>query len=42
MNMGFQVGDPAFLEQVSVRDEVRFFAESVDGKYTVTHIERKN
>lgn len=42
MTMVFQVTDPAFVEQVNVGDEVNFIAEKLDGKYTVTRIEKKN
>jgi Cu(I)/Ag(I) efflux system protein CusF len=41
MTMVFQVADPAFVEQVNVGDEVRFVAEKIGGKFTVTRIEKK-
>ncbi|MCC7327299.1 MAG: copper-binding protein [Burkholderiales bacterium] len=41
MTMVFRVKDPAWLAQVKVGDKVRFVAERVDGKLTVTalHLE---
>jgi Cu(I)/Ag(I) efflux system protein CusF len=41
MTMVFRVADPAFAEQVNVGDEVNFVAEKIDGKFTVTRIEKK-
>jgi len=42
MTMVFQVTDPAFVDQVKVGDEVNFVADKLEGKYTVTRIEKKN
>lgn len=39
MTMVFQVRDKALLDQVKPGDKVRFAAEKMEGKYTVTHIE---
>lgn len=39
MTMVFQVSDDAMLERLHVGDKVRFAAERVDGKLTVTEIE---
>ena len=39
MTMVFQVRDKALLDQVKPGDKVRFSAEKVEGKYTVTHME---
>ncbi|MGO4395350.1 copper-binding protein [Variovorax sp. M-6] len=39
MTMVFQVTDDAMLEKVQVGDKVRFRAEKVDGKFTVTQLE---
>ena len=39
MTMVFQVTDDAMLEKVQVGDKVRFRAEKIDGKFTVTRIE---
>ena len=39
MTMVFQVKDDAMLDQVQAGDKVRFRAEKIDGKMTVTHIE---
>ena len=36
MTMVFQVADPKLLDGVSAGDRVRFAAEKVDGRYTVT------
>jgi Cu(I)/Ag(I) efflux system periplasmic protein CusF len=40
MTMVFRVQDPAMLKQVKVGDKVRFDADRVNGKYTVTKIEK--
>ena len=40
MTMVFQVKDPAFLNAVKAGDEVKFTAEKIGGKFTVTHIEK--
>ncbi|WP_188381048.1 copper-binding protein [Oxalicibacterium faecigallinarum] len=42
MTMVFRVQDPAFVEAVNVGDEVKFVAEKLEGKFTVTHVEKKN
>ena len=39
MTMVFQVSDDAMLEKVQPGDKVRFKAEKIDGKLTVTRIE---
>ena len=39
MTMVFQVKDEALLDQVQTGDRVRFQAEKIDGKFTVTRIE---
>ena len=39
MTMVFQVQDPAMLDKVQTGDKVRFAAEKLDGKFTVTTIE---
>lgn len=39
MTMIFRVADPAFLDQVKPGDNVRFHADQVNGKLTVTQIE---
>lgn len=39
MTMGFQVGDPALLEQVKAGDKVKFHADVLGGVFTVTRIE---
>ena len=39
MTMVFRVNDPAMLDQVQPGDKVRFAADKVDGKYTVTRWE---
>lgn len=39
MTMVFQVSDDAMLDTVQPGDKVRFKAEKVDGKFTVTRIE---
>ena len=36
MTMVFQVVDPKMLDSVAVGDRVRFAAEKVEGRYTVT------
>jgi Cu/Ag efflux protein CusF len=40
MTMGFQVGDPALLENLKAGDKVKFHADVVGGALTVTRIER--
>ncbi|MBL8527003.1 MAG: copper-binding protein [Burkholderiales bacterium] len=39
MTMVFRVPDPAMLDQVKPGDKVRFAADKIDGKYTVTRWE---
>ena len=39
MTMVFQIKDPAQLEKLQVGEKVRFRAEKIDGKLTVTRIE---
>jgi Cu(I)/Ag(I) efflux system periplasmic protein CusF len=39
MTMVFQVKDDAMLDKVQAGDKVRFQAEKIDGKFTVTQIE---
>lgn len=39
MTMVFTLKDPAMADQVKAGDKVRFEAEKIDGKYTVTKIE---
>jgi Cu/Ag efflux protein CusF len=39
MTMVFRVADPAMLDQVEPGDKVRFAADKVGGKYTVTRWE---
>ena len=39
MTMVFQVKDAAVLEKLQVGEKVRFQAEKIDGKFTVTRIE---
>ena len=39
MTMVFQVKDEAMLDSVQVGDKVRFEAEKIGGKFTVTRIE---
>ncbi len=38
MTMVFQVKDPAMLEQVKAGDKVKFQAEKIGGRFTVTRI----
>lgn len=40
MSMVFDVKDPALLAKVKAGDKVRFAADKVNGRYTVTAIER--
>ena len=40
MTMVFRVQDPAMLKQVKAGDKVQFEAASVDGKITVTKIQK--
>lgn len=39
MTMGFQAADPAVLERIRPGDKVRFAADVVGGRFTVTRIE---
>ena len=39
MTMVFRVQDPAMLARLQIGDKVRFHAEKIDGRYTVTRIE---
>lgn len=39
MTMVFQVQDAAMLEKVQAGDKVRFVAEKLDGKFTVTKMD---
>jgi Cu/Ag efflux protein CusF len=41
MTMVFKAGDPAMLKQVKPGDKIKFDADSVNGQYTVTKIEKK-
>jgi Cu/Ag efflux protein CusF len=41
MTMVFKAGDPAMLRQVKPGDKIKFDADSVDGQFTVTKIEKK-
>jgi Cu/Ag efflux protein CusF len=40
MTMVFRVQDPEMLKQVKVKDKVKFEADRVDGRLTVTKIEK--
>ena len=40
MSMGFQAADPAMLERIRAGDKVRFEADVVGSRFTVTKIER--
>jgi Cu(I)/Ag(I) efflux system protein CusF len=39
MTMAFKVADAAMLDQVRIGDKVAFFAEKVNGAFTVTRLE---
>lgn len=39
MTMVFQVQDPAMLDKVQAGDKVRFSADKLNGKFTVTNME---
>lgn len=41
MTMVFRVRPPELMQGLNAGDAVRFRAESIDGTYTVTHIERQ-
>ena len=40
MTLVFHVSDPAMLESVQPGDQVRFYAEKIDGQYTITSLEK--
>src|SRR6266436_7905543 len=40
MTMVFRAQDPAMLKQVKVGDKIKFDADRVNGKFTVTKIEK--
>ena len=40
MTLAFVVGDAAMLEELRPGDRVRFSADAIDGRFTVTKIER--
>jgi Cu/Ag efflux protein CusF len=42
MTMVYRVKDPALLKQVKVGDKVKFEAESADGGFTVTKLQKAN
>jgi Cu(I)/Ag(I) efflux system protein CusF len=42
MTMVFRVKDPAMLDEVKSGDKVKFAAEKVGGKFTVTEIQAAN
>lgn len=42
MTMVFRVSDPALLARLQAGDKVKFRAEKIDGRYTVTRIEAAN
>ena len=39
MTMVFQVKDDAMLDKVQAGDKIRFQAEKIDGKFTITKLE---
>lgn len=41
MTMVFQVKDAAMLDQVQPGDKIAFVAEKVDGKFTVTQLDKQ-
>jgi Cu(I)/Ag(I) efflux system protein CusF len=41
MTMAFEVKDEAFLDKVKPGDRVRFEVEILNGRFTVTEIQRK-
>ena len=41
MTMVYRVKDPAMLKQVKVGDQVKFEAESADGGYVVTKLQKQ-
>lgn len=41
MTMVYRVKDPAMLKQVKVGDQVKFEAESTDGGYVVTKLQKQ-
>ncbi|MDZ4792126.1 MAG: copper-binding protein [Hyphomicrobiales bacterium] len=40
MTMSFKAGDPAMLTQVKPGDKIQFSPDTVNGKFTVTKIEK--
>ena len=40
MTMSFKAGDPAMLTQVKPGDKIQFAPDTVNGKFTVTKIEK--
>jgi Cu/Ag efflux protein CusF len=40
MTLVFHVSDRAMLESVQPGDKVRFFAEKIDGQYTITSLQK--
>jgi Cu(I)/Ag(I) efflux system periplasmic protein CusF len=42
MTMVFRVKDPAILKQVKPGDDIRFDADKIDGRFTVTEIQKGN
>ena len=42
MTMGFQVGNPDFLERIKPGDKVRFHVDVIGGAFTVMNIEPAN
>ena len=42
MTMVYRLKDPAMLKQVKVGDRVKFEAESADGGYVVTKLQKQN
>jgi len=40
MTMVYRVKDPSMLKGVKVRDKVKFDADQIDGKYTVTIMQK--
>jgi len=40
MTMVFRVKDPAMLKQVKAGDDIRFDADKIDGKFTITEIQK--
>jgi Cu(I)/Ag(I) efflux system periplasmic protein CusF len=42
MTMAFEVSNPGFLDQVKAGDRITFRVELLNGRFTVTRIERKD